>query len=177
MKRVRLLIVLLAVSLLPPSQVLLLASPPPVSASCRISCTVANVVEWSQTNFPDIELGELTEKNNQAADKTTLTLYTNGSVTITADNSNNAELSLGPHTLLTRYKLKFDGAGVIQTGGKPTAWRPFDTFLKEPADIVHIPADGALEVILSVEASITEIRPENSGQYSATQTLTVCWVP
>jgi len=155
--------------------VLVLAIPPPVSATCHISCTVASIAEWSETHFPDIDLGELTAKNNQATGEAVLTLYTNGDVTITADNGNSAELSFGTNTLLTKYKLRYDGSGVKQTGGRLTAWCPFDTFLKEGTDIVHIPTDGAVEVILLVRASIENIRPENSGRYTAIQTLTACW--
>ena len=152
-----------------------LAIPPPASATCHISCTVANIVEWSGTQFPDVDLGELTDNNKRAIGETTLVLYTNGDVTITADNSNTAELSFGSHKLLTKYKLKYDGFGIKQTGSKPTAWHPFDTFLKEGTDIVHIPTDGAVEVILSVRASVKKVRPDNSGRYNATQTLTACW--
>ena len=152
------------------------AVPPPTSATCRISCTVANIVEWSQTSFPDVDLSTLTTENKQTVEETTLTLYTNGSVIITADNGNTAELSFGTHALLTKYMLRYDGSGTTQTGGRPTEWRPFDTFLKKPANILHIPNDGAVEIILSVEASIENIRPENSGQYKAIQTLTVSWV-
>ena len=151
------------------------AVPPPTAATCRITCTVSEIVEWSQVSFPDIDLGELNAKNKQAAGEAELTLYTNGDVTIIADNSNIAELSFGPHALLTEYKLRYDGSGINQTGGRPTEWCSFDTFLKGGTDITHIPTDGAVEVILSVKASIKEIRPENSGRYNAIQTLTVCW--
>jgi hypothetical protein len=151
------------------------AVPPPTTATCKITCTVSEIVEWSQVSFPDIDLGELTAKNKQAAGEAVLTLYTNGDVTIIADNSNSAELSFGPHALLTEYKLRYDGSGINQTGGRPTEWCSFDTFLKGGTDITHIPTDGAVEVILSVKASIKEIRPENSGRYNAIQTLTVCW--
>jgi hypothetical protein len=151
------------------------AVPPPAVATCKITCTVAEIVEWSQASFPDIDLGELTVQNKQAAGEAELTLYTNGDVTIIADNSNRAELSFGPHALLTEYKLRYDGSGINQTGGRPTEWCSFDTFLKGGTDIIHTLADGAVEVILSVKASIKEIHPENTGQYNATQTLTVCW--
>ncbi|MHC4125675.1 MAG: hypothetical protein ACYSRR_04380 [Planctomycetota bacterium] len=151
------------------------AVPPPASATCKISCTVANIVEWSEISFPKVDLGSLTAKNKQAIGKTTLILYTNGDVILSADNDNSAELSFGPNTLLTKYKLRYDGSGVKQTGGRATAWRSFDTFLEEGADIIHIPTDGAVEVILSIRASIKNIRPENSGQYNAIQTLTACW--
>lgn len=175
MRSGRLSIVLLAVCILSSAQVSVLAIPPPASATCHISCTVANTVEWSETSFPEIDLDSLTVKNKQTIGETTLVLYTNGDVTITADNSNTAELSFGSHKLLTKYKLKYDGFGIKQTGSKPTAWHPFNTFLNKGADIIHIPTDGAVEVILSVRASIEKIRPENSGTYNAIQTLTACW--
>jgi len=175
MRSGRLSIVVLMVYVLSGAPGSVLAAPPPAIATCKISCTVANIVEWSETQFPGIDLGELTAKNKQAIGETTLTLYTNGDVTITADNSNTAELSFGIHALLTKYKLKYDGSGIEQTGGSPTAWYPFDTFLKEGTDIVHIPTDGAVEVILSVGASVKKIHPQNSGQYTAIQTLTACW--
>lgn len=155
--------------------VLVSAVPPPASATCKISCTVASTVEWSKISFPGVDLGSLTAENKQAIGETALTLYTNGDVTITADNSNAAELSFGPHTLRTKYKLKYNSLGTKQTGGRPTKWCSFDTFLNKGTDIVHIPTDGAVEVILSVRASIKKIRPENSGQYYAVQTLTACW--
>jgi len=177
MKRDALSTILLAVCLLAYSRAPSLAVPPPATATCNISCTVANVVEWSQTSFPDVDLGTIAAENKQNTGETTLTLYTNGDVTITADNTNTAELSFGSQALLTKYMLRYDGSGVTQTGGETTKWRPFDTFLKEPANIVHIPEDGSVEVILSVEASIEEISPEDSGRYNATQTLTVCWIP
>ena len=171
----RLSIILLTVCILASSQVSVIAVPPPTSVACKISCTVANVAEWSETQFPDIDMGEITANNKQVAGETALTLYTNGDVAITADNSDVAELSFGPHILLTEYKLRCDGSGIKQTGSKLTAWRSFDTFLKEGTDIVHIPTDGAVEVTLSVRASIKKIGPEDSGQYNAVQTLTAYW--
>ena len=171
----RLPIMLLAVFVLHGIQALVSAVPPPVRATCRISCTVASIAEWSDTHFEDIDMGELNAKNKQVTGEMTLTLHSNGDVTIMADNSNTAELSFGQHALLTKYKLRCDGSGIKQTGSKPTAWRPFGTFLNKGADIVHIPNDGAVEVTLSVRASIKKICPEDSGQYNAIQTLTAYW--
>ena len=94
---------------------------------------------------------------------------------ITADNSNSAELSFGSHTLSTKYKLRYDGFGIRQTGNEPTAWLSFDTFLNKGADIFHVADDGAVEVILSVSATIKKVSSENSGRYKAVQTLTACW--
>jgi hypothetical protein len=150
-------------------------APRPASATCKITCTVAGIVEWSETYFSDINLGELTADNKQAFGQAALVLYTNGDVTITADNSNTAELSFDSHVLITKYKLKYNRLGIKQTDNNATIWYPFDTFLKEGTDIAHTSTDGAIEVILSVGALVNEINPQNSGQYIAVQTLTACW--
>jgi hypothetical protein len=168
-------ILTLTVCLLAGVSCFVLALPPSDIATCKISCTVAGVAEWSETHFSDIDLGELAADNKQVTGETALILYTNGDVIITADNSNAAELSFGSHTLMTKYKLKYNGLGIKQTGNNSTIWYPFDTFLKEGTDILHTPTEGAVEVILSVEASVKEITPQNSGQYNAVQTLTACW--
>lgn len=151
------------------------AVPPPAVATCAITCRVSEIVEWSDTSFPQIDLGVLTPKKEQAVSESELLLYTNGDVSITADNSDSAELSFGSYSLQTEYQLRYDGSGINQTGGRPTEWCTFDTFLKEAADIIHIPTDGAVVVILSVKASVKEIQPENTGTYNAVQTLTACW--
>ncbi|HBG27326.1 MAG: hypothetical protein A2Y10_13250 [Planctomycetes bacterium GWF2_41_51] len=148
---------------------------PPAVAQCRIRCTVSSVVEWSDAFFQEIDLGELNIKNKTAAGETSLTLYTNGDVIITADNSPSAKLSYGSYALQTEYQLKCDGTGLGQTGAKPTQWCTYDTFLKEPAEIIHNPADGAVVVILSVKASVADIHKDNTGEYNAIQTLTACW--
>ena len=102
-------------------------------------------------------------------------LYTNGDVEITADNSQNAELSNGPYKLKTQYQLSCDNTGIGQTGGAPTEWCTYDTFLKEAVQIKHSQTDGAVVVILSVKAETDEIQKGSGGEYCATQTLTVCW--
>jgi len=154
---------------------LALAVPPSDSATCKISCTVASIAEWSETQFSDIDLGELTADNKQAVGEAALTLYTNGDVTITADNSSAAELSFDSHVLMTKYKLRYNRLRIKQTADDSAVWYLFDAFLKGGADIIHTPSDGAVEVILSVRASIEEATPQNSGQYIAVQTLTACW--
>jgi hypothetical protein len=146
------------------------AVPPPVSATCDISCTVAEIVEWSQASFPAIELGELTTQKSRASDSASLILYTNGDVKITADNSDQAELSKGGnHKLVTEYRLEFD------TAGAATGWSSYDSFLNNGLTVEHISCNGAIEVTLSVRASKDSNKAANSGRYTATQTLTVCW--
>ena len=151
------------------------AVPHPAVATCEIKCTVSEIVEWSDMSFPQIDLGSLNPKRKQAAGESKLVLYTNGDVIITADNSGIAELSSGSQTLTTEYQLRYDGSGIDRTGGRATEWCRFDTFLREPSEIKHILADGAVVIILSVKASIERITPEMTGEYNATQTLTVCW--
>ena len=172
----RLLIVVLAVFALFLASNLVLAKPPSDSATCRITCTVANIAEWSDTSFPAINLAELTPTNNPSSNSATLTLYTNEDVKITADNSDAAQLSKDDnHKLVTEYKLEYDGSGVNETGGGTTAWSDYGTFLRNGSQVTHISGDGAVEVTLLVRASVQTTRPEDSGEYNATQTLTVCW--
>ena len=170
-----LVIVMLAVSLLYSGAGPALAEPAPATAVCKISCTVANVVEWSEANFSDIDLGEITPKKKQGLGKAELQLYTNGNVEITADNDNDAELLLGTSTLLTEYKLQYDGSGVNQSGGKTVPWTRYDKFLKKGSRIIHISDDGNVVIMLSVRASLKNPRPKQAGRYTATQTLTACW--
>ena len=169
-------ITVLAVFILSSVPILAPAQPPPVSTSCKITCTVDVSVEWSDTDFPPIELPDLTSENSQVSGSASLVLYTNGDVTITADNSNSAQLSKGAlHNLVTEYCLEYDAAGAAQTGGSTVTWSDYDSFLSEASTVNHIPGDGAVEVILSVRAAYDRNAPPASGDYSATQTLTACW--
>jgi len=147
-----------------------------VSATCVITCTVTDIVEWSDTSFPAINLGKLTSQNKQVSDSSRLRLYTNADVTFTADNSDAAQLSKDAlHTLVTEYKLEYDGSGGQETGGSTVAWTDYDSFLSKGSQVRHVYGDGAVEVILSVRASRETIRTEDCGQYKAVQTLTVVW--
>ena len=146
------------------------AVPPPVSATCDISCAVAEIVEWSQVSFPAIELAELTAQKSQTTDSASLILYTNGDVKITADNSDEAELAKdGNHKLVTEYRLECD-AGAAATG-----WTSYDSFLSNGLTVKNTGGDGTVEVTLSVRASKDSKEAAGSGRYGATQTLTVCW--
>ena len=150
--------------------------PSPASATCYISCTVVEIAEWADTSFPPVNLKQLTPSKNQSSASSTLTLYTNGDVSITADNSDAAQLSKDfGHKLVTKYKLKYDGSGANKTGGRSTGWRNYDRFLDKDSQVKHVSGDGAIEVTLSVKALIETFRREDSGRYDAVQTLTVCW--
>jgi hypothetical protein len=159
----------------------------PVRATCDISCTVEDIVEWSDDSFPAINLGNLTNENREVSGSSSLILYTNRDVQIIADNSYAARLSKdGAHTLVTQYNLEYYGGGTDQTGGRTAGWSDYDCFLVNGSQVTHFPGDGAVEVILSVRAfkntasadsgySSAFAETSESGYYTARQTLTVCW--
>lgn len=179
-----------------------LAKPSSVSARCNISCTVAEVVEWSDSSFPAINLADLTTQSSRVSGSSSLYLYTNGDVEITADNSDAAQLSKDDnHRLVTEYKLEYDAFGLNKTGGSMVDWSGYDSFLSEGSRVTHVSGDGAVEVTLSVRVSndssgfgnsltpnlmsanpyrssaacIISCTLENVGKCTATQTLTACW--
>ena len=158
------------------TQNLLLAGHAPVSATCDISCTVVDIVEWSNDSFSAINLGNLTAEKSEVEGSASLVLYTNRDVQIIADNSDATRLSKDSvHTLVTQYKLQYDGAGTDQTGGRTTGWTDYDHFLINDSQVTHVPGDGAVEVILSVRALKNTASAAAPGYYGARQTLTVCW--
>ena len=170
------LVSILGLSALFSMQNLVLAGHAPVSATCDISCTVEDIVEWSDDSFPAINLGNLTAKNPEVSGSASLVLYTNRDVQIIADNSNAARLSkIGSRTLVTQYKLEYYGGGTGQTGGRTGDWSDYDCFLVNGSQVTHFPGDGAVEVILSVRAFKDTARADEPGDYTARQTLTVCW--
>ena len=195
-------IAVLAVSALlsPPNPAL--AKPLSVSAGCNISCTVSEIVEWSNNSFPPIDLADLTTQSSQVSGSSRLCLYTNGDVKITADNSDVSQLSKDDHhKLVTEYKLEYDAFGVNKTGGSMVDWSGYDSFLSEGSIVTHVSGDGAVGVTLSVRVSndsggfgnsstpnlmsadpyssnaacIISCTLENVGKCTATQTLTACW--
>jgi len=158
------------------TQSLVLAGHAPVSATCDISCTVADIAEWSDDSFSAIELGNLTAENTEVSGSASQVLYTNGDVQIIADNSDAARLSKdGAHNLVTQYKLEYDAAGTGQTGGRTAGWSDYDRFLANGSQVTHVYGDGAVEVILSIRAFKNTARAGESGRYTARQTLTVYW--
>jgi hypothetical protein len=151
------------------------AAPPDDDATCDISVTVAEIMEW-ESDFSAISLANITSQATTVSDTSTMTLYTNGDVDITADRSTNAEL-IGPDsdTLVTEYGLAYDGNGVAATGGSTVSFTTYDAFLSSASSVTHVPGDGAVEVTLSVRASNAAGTLANAGLYSATQTLTASW--
>jgi len=152
------------------------AAPPDDDATCSISVTVADIMEWD-SNFPAIGLADITSQGAVVSGNSTLTLFTNGDVDITADNTSAAQLTgPGSDTLVTEYGLAYDGDGVSDTGGATVSWTNYDTFLSSASRVTHISGDGAVDVTLSVRASNAGGTLANAGAYSAVQTLTASWV-
>jgi len=195
-------IAVLAVSTLSLAPDFVLAEPPSTSATCNITCTVADMVEWSDTSFPPIDLADLTTQSRQVSGSSSLYLYTNGDVKITADNSDAAQLSKDDnYRLVTEYKLEYDAFGLNKTGGGMVDWSGYDSFLSKGSTVTHVSGDGAVEVTLSVRVSndsgsfgnsltpdLVSVNPysssaaciisctlENIGECTAPQTLTACW--
>lgn len=151
------------------------AAPPDDDATCDISVTVAEIMEW-ESDFSAIGLDNITSQATTVSDTSTMTLYTNGDVDITADTSTNAELT-GPDsdTLVTEYGLAYDGNGLAATGGSTVSFTMYDAFLSSASSVTHVSGDGAVEVTLSVRASNATGTLANAGLYTATQTLTASW--
>lgn len=177
---------------------LVLAPPPPAGATCNISCTVADIAEWSDTSSPTINLPELTAKNSRVSASPvrnstkagkpqkarisngaspSLVLYTNADVKITANSSASA-LPRSPygqrskddnHKLVTVYKLEYDTADTI------TVWSSYGSLLSNDSAVKHISADGAAELTLSFTVSSDTKAIGDSGEHSAALTLTACW--
>jgi hypothetical protein len=123
-------------------------------------------------------LDEITSQTTVVFDDSTLTLYTNGDVDITADILSGLPELTGPDsdTLVTEYALSYDGNGsTTGTGGTAVPFTNFDTFLTGGSHVTHVPGDGAVDVTLSVRASNASGELANAGLYNATQTLTAAW--
>ena len=153
------------------------ASPPSTTATCAISGSVSEIMEWD-TAFPAISLASITTQSQQVTGSAVTTLYTNGNVDITADNTSAARLtSAGGATLVTEYSLSYDGNGLAATGGSAVLYATYDTFLSTPSRITHVTGDGAVVLTLGVRASNHPGDVSEATSYNATQTLTASWVP
>ncbi len=78
------------------------AQPADDDAICAVSAIVDDIMEWSNDFTSGIDLGTMTSQGDILTGSDTATLYTNGYVDITADNTTAAELSeAGADTLYT----------------------------------------------------------------------------
>jgi len=157
----------------------LTTSPIVVIVTLILVCSVrlsGSVMEWN-SNFADITIAEhITTRDGVVSGSATTTLHTDGNVQITADNNATAQLSFGSDTLVTEYKLEYDGDGSTTTGGSTVDWTVYDLFLSSASDVTHVVGDDYVDVTLSVRASNDGGNVADAGTYTATQTLTAHWV-
>ncbi len=155
---------------------LVLADPNNTDATCSVTVTVDNIMEWSG-NFSGINLANITAQSTVVDGNDTTDLYTNGNVDITTAGTavltntdpNSADV------LVTEYKLTYDGDGASATGGSTVDWTAYDSFLTSASVVTHFSEDGAVEVRLWARASNPAGEVADAGSYSATQTLTAAW--
>jgi hypothetical protein len=137
---------------------------------------VAESFMYWDSNFGPIALPGIASKNQISEGSSSANLSINGDVEISADNSTAARLSSSSDTLVTEYKLTFDGNGSTATGGTGTNYEAYDSFLTNAAPVTHLTGDDDVEVTLHVKASNYANGLADAGTYTATQTLTVHWV-
>lgn len=159
---------------------LVLADPPNDDATAAVTIDVAQIMEWL-ANFSAIDLEDITTQTSAPTSSGTATLYTNGDVSITANNTAAAQLKLGTdpnQTLVTSYKLTDDG-GADDAGGTggtdQGSYIVHSSFLSPAYAIIHAAGDGAVVIELHVEAKNEDGDVADVGPYSATQTLTAAW--
>ena len=135
------------------------------------------IMYWSG-NFSQIALGNIGNRDQVSQGSSSAVLCLNGNAEITANNTAAAQLkSASNDTLVTEYKLTFDGDGDPNTGGATVDWTPYNDFLTTPSAVTYFTGDGEVEVTLHVRASNATGKLADAGTYTATQTLTASWVP
>ncbi|PKL49388.1 MAG: hypothetical protein CVV39_03005 [Planctomycetes bacterium HGW-Planctomycetes-1] len=136
-------------------------------------------IHWD-SNFEAIGLDNISLRNGTSENSAAVTLFISGNVSISADNDTESAYAqlhnASGDTLLTEYKLKFDGTGSGgKTGANNTEYAEYDSFLSSAVNITYVPDDNDVAVTLWVRASNHSNELADSGQYTATQTLTVTW--
>jgi hypothetical protein len=158
----------------------LLGAPPDDTATAVVTIDVAQIMEWL-ADFSAIDLEDITTQTSAPTGSGTATLYTNGDVSITANNTAAAQLKLGTdpnQTLVTSYKLTDDGGsddGGGTGGTDQGSYTVHSSFLSPAYVITHVAGDGAVVIELHVEARNEDGDVADVGPYSATQTLTAAW--
>jgi len=178
-------ILLLAALVLCLTPNLVFAAEPNDAATCVINVTVDQICEWEGAAFADIDLALIDDQGDTPESSATYTLWINCNVALTADNTATAELdntgppTSGSDTLITEYKVTYDGDGDPDTGGTDTAYATYDNFISGAGSaITHYDGDGAVEVTLWARASNDSTghkEVSDAGVYKATQTLTAAW--
>jgi hypothetical protein len=150
------------------------------TATALVTVTVNVIAEWA-TDFATIDLAPITAQGTTPSKGKTVTLYTNGNLVITADNTSAAKLKLGTdpnQTLVTSYMLTDDGDGSSTTGGADeVAYTGYATFLTSGGGyaITHKAGDGDDVITLNAKAANPPASIADAGNYTATQTLTATW--
>ena len=127
-------------------------------------------------SFGLISIGNITTQSDIRTASASATLFTSGDCEISADRTIAARLTeSGGDSLITEYKLEFDGNGSSNTGGPTVNFAAYDTFISSPVRITHILYDDEVSITLSVRARNNPNNIANAGTYSAAQSLTVSW--
>lgn len=135
----------------------------------------ADYMYWN-SNFDPISLLNIASQAQIREGSAATILYRSGNAQISADNTAAAQLSCATDTLVTEYKLSFDGDGSGATGGTDTSYETYDSFLSTPVAVTYVVSDDTVQVTLYVRASNSNDDVADSDTYNATQTLTVSWV-
>ena len=149
------------------------------AATCVINVTVDQIVEWEGAAYAAINLATIDDKGDVPDGNSVYTLWLNCNVSLTADNTAAAELDNDPpgsDTLVTEYKVTYDGDGDPDTGGTDTDWATYNNFISGSGSaITHVDNDGAVEIRLRARASNRTDEVADAGDYTCTQTLTATW--
>lgn len=171
-------VLLIGIALLLDANIVWADPPSDKPATCSITVTVDSIMEWSG-NFSTIALPPITTQAIAQTAYQSTTLYTNGDVHITADNTTAAQLKLGTdpnQTLVTSYMLEDDGDGSTTTGGTDQgSYTLHGSFLSTAYAITHVAGDGADIIYLYAKAENPSGEVADAGNYSAIQTLTASW--
>lgn len=150
-----------------------------LALSCRLAVRPAfaypdpgdAVMQWN-SGFGSMDLGNIGAVGGTVTGSATAEIETDSEVEITADNSANARLDgPGGESLTTEYALEVDGV-------EEEPYTAYDSFLSTP---VIVAAPGwvltTFDITLKVRATAPGGEAVEAGTYSATQTLTIHWVP
>jgi hypothetical protein len=172
---VRRVVLLIGIVLLLDSSLVWAPDPGDQPATCSISVTVNTIMEWAG-NFSDIGLTAISDQADAPEGSQAQTLYTNCNLEISADITTAARLSSATDSLVTKYKLSYDGDGSTLTGGPGVnTWTDYTTFLSAASAVTHVNTDGAVNITLYVQASNPNGEVADAGSYTAVQTLTASW--
>jgi hypothetical protein len=141
---------------------------------------VVNAFEWRSADFADIALTNISSQTDVRTGSAMLILDFNGvndgQALITADNTTASQLHSTTDTLVTEYMLTFDGDGTSSSGGTSmTDYVSYDSFLSGGLHIQRAGSDTTVEVTLHVKARNRPDEVSDTGDYTATQTITVTW--